>query len=339
MVVDLIQEFLGDDRLRDRAMARLPQVLEGQPDVSDDAAHLHQSRRDLADARDLRLCARGDPLPNRARPTVYAQWYPFRADRRPASSAAGSRAAAEPGGRASSTSPRRGVSSTTWPRDDRSPPASRDPDWTAGDVYLAMIALPRRPVRRGPDPGPQAGRPEDEGREPDVVHLPVVRLPGARRRSSRPIPRLADEAIALYERATSLPYSLTFMPIRAGPAPHPPADPSLRASGPDRGRTCAASTLGFARNQVPSTANEELIRQYQDLRPRRDGAEAGRPGLSPPMRCRSTARRSPSPSRSRPTSPNYYRELAAVPQAAPRGPRIGPERPESRRAGPDRRPI
>ena len=258
MMADLIQELMADDRVRDRAMAVFRKFWKASPTYHTAATDLHHARRDLADARDVRRHPGRDPQRRpRRRPTVVRAVVslPQHGARRP--SAARSRRSRARAARFLDLAAARGrldelARDIAAARKDR-------PDWTAGDFYLAMIDCrsgrydeARALVRKLADP-----KVKDDNLTASIYPM-YAYWPWAR--SSRRIPALADEA-ARPLRTGREPAVLRDVPaVRAGPAPRRPADPAVRASGPDGGRAPRGAGLRPPAGAPPRRL-EELARQ------------------------------------------------------------------------------
>ncbi len=327
---------MADDRLHDRAIDVFRKFWKANPDLPDDATLLHQSRRDLATARDVRSsCAERSSSRNPAWRASYAQWDLFRTVMGWVLGGTGPGAAAEPGDAPAWISPTRGASSTTSPPRVASARKSRS-GWTAADFYLAMIACragrydeARALVRKLADP-----KTKDDSLMSSIYPFFAFMAVGGELEAHPATDRRRDRPLRMGHEPAVLP---DVRAVRSGTAPRLPADPSPRA--------CRAGSTTYAASRSPSPgtrvpprgprnstgspgsiALREMARKLADLGYAADALTALQRG-APPRRA----------------DPARQLELlsgfAAIPQTDPRGPRIHPGRPDLRRAGPDRGPI
>ena len=235
----------------------LPQVLEGLPHLSHAVIDLHHAGRDLADARDVRRDPGYDPqrrphLDHRVRAVVSLPQFE----------------GVVIGGQVQSASSTRGPRPRHRRARGRLDELARDiaaarkdrPDWTVGDFYLAMINCrsgryddARALVRKLADP-----KVKDESLMGSIYPMYAYSALGAELEA---LPALASEVPALYERAASLPYSMTF--LRYGLDQHPAGRLIRLYERQGRMEDCAGVALDLAHQQVPSATVEELARQVR----------------------------------------------------------------------------
>ena len=332
VVGNLLQESLGDDRLRDRAIDVFRKYWKANPAyqmtllsyINSDLIWRLPEMYDLAHPAILSR--------NPALASVYAQWEMFETHglgpRRH-----GSGTAAEPGDALLDLADSRGqlddlAAAVESARKSRS-------GWPAADFYRAMIACragrydeARALVRKLANP-----KTRDDSLMSSIYPFFAFMAVGGELEAH---PATTDDAIVLYEWATSLPYSPTF--VRYGLEQHP-ISRLIRLherAGPDRRRTPRRARLRPEPGSLHGARGTQQA--VQDLFHTGDGAEARRPGL-----CRRRGhplQRGAPPRRADPARQlELLSGFAAIPQTDPGGPRIHPGRPDLRRAGPDRGPI
>ncbi len=290
-MADLIQELMADERVRVRAMAVFRKFWKASPTYHTQLL-TYITREEIWQMPEMYDVIR-DAILNgdRAAAAVYAQWYPFR---NMGGVVIGGQVQSVP-----STAARfLDIAAARGRLDElaRDVAAARKdrPDWTVGDFYLVMIDGrsgryddARDLVRKLADP-----KVKDENLMSSIYPMYAYSALGAELEA---LPALANEVPALYERAASLPYSMTF--LRYGLDQHPTGRLIRLYERQGRMEDARRVALDLAHQQVPSTTAEASPSRSGSSRSARRRSALWH-WATLPTRCRSTARRSPWPTRS-----------------------------------------
>jgi thioredoxin-like negative regulator of GroEL len=254
VVANLVQEFLGDDRLRDRALDVLRRYWKANPTyqltllsyINSDAPWRMPEMYELARTALL--------SPDSARTNRFAQWDPFQGTITRRVAGTGQATPPSPAARLMDLAEGRGqlddlAAGIASARKTRI-------DWPAADFYLALIACrsgrydeARAIVRKLADP-----KTKDETLTSSVWPIFAYVALG---RELEAHPAMADDALAFYERAASLPYSLYFLQFGLE---HPVTRLIALYERLGRIEDVRRVALGFPRQPVTDTGSDEFVK-------------------------------------------------------------------------------